>query len=193
MIYLASLSPRRRELLEQVRVPYRQIRVEIDETPFSDESPQDYVCRLALGKARAGRLMVELPYPILGADTIVVCQGQIFGKPVDREDAKQMLKTLSKNSHQVMSAVALVTPTQEAVNLNVSTVYFRHLTEAEIAAYIATGEPLDKAGSYAIQGVASIFIERLEGSYSGVMGLPLFETAKLLAGVGIQILRDSTR
>jgi septum formation protein len=138
---------------------------------------------LALAKARAGRLAVSTPHPVLGADTAIVCHGQIFGKPVDEDDAKQMLRQLSGHSHQVLTAVALVTTTQEKLRLNINKVYFRQLSEADIQAYVATGEPLDKAGSYAIQGLAGVFIERIEGSYSGVMGLPLYETAILLAEI----------
>ncbi|MCK5521870.1 MAG: septum formation inhibitor Maf [Thiomargarita sp.] len=185
MIYLASLSPRRCELLEQIHVKYQQVAVNVDETPQAQEEPQDYVIRLALAKARAGQKMFTT-YPVLGADTTIVCHGQIFGKPNDKDDAKQMLKQFSGRSHQVMTAVALVT-TIERVRLSISKVYFRQLTESEIEAYIATGEPFDKAGSYAIQGHGSIFIKRIEGSYSGIMGLPLYETAMLLAEIGISI------
>lgn len=187
MIYLASLSPRRCELLTQIRLDYQQIAVTVDETRYPQESPSDYVSRLALAKARAGRLMVPTTEPVLGADTIVVCGEQLFGKPVNENDAKQMLRQLSGRSHQVITAVALLTETQEKQRLNVSKVYFRPLSKTDIEAYIATGEPLDKAGSYAIQGRASVFIERLEGSYSGVMGLPLYETATLLAEIGFKV------
>jgi septum formation protein len=187
MIYLASLSPRRCELLKQIQVPYQQLVVDVDETRRSQETPQDYVTRLALTKARAGLAAVSTVYPVLGADTAVVYANHIFGKPVDEHEAKYMLNQLSGHCHHVMTAVAVVTATQEQVRLNVSTVYFRHLTEADIHTYIATGEPLDKAGSYAIQGRASVFIERIEGSYSGVMGLPLYETATLLANVGVNV------
>jgi septum formation protein len=187
MIYLASLSPRRRELLTQIQLDYQQIAVTVDETRHSQESPSDYVNRLALAKARAGRSMVPITEPVLGADTIVVCGEQLFGKPSNEDDARQMLRQLSGRSHQVMTAVALLTETQEKQRLNVSKVYFRPLSQTDIETYIATGESLDKAGSYAIQGRASIFIERLEGSYSGVMGLPLYETATLLAEIGLNI------
>jgi septum formation protein len=188
MIYLASLSPRRCELLDQIKIKYQQVAVTVDETPEPQETPQDYVSRLALAKARAGRLAVQTTHPVLGADTAIVCDGLLFGKPSDKNDAKQMLRQLSGRVHQVMTAVALVTATQERRRLNISNVYFRSLSEADIQAYIATGEPMDKAGSYAIQGLASIFIERIEGSYSGVMGLPLHETATLLAEIGMNIL-----
>lgn len=187
MIYLASLSSRRGELLNQIKVEYQQIAITIDETPYSKETPQDYVIRLALEKARAGRMAVPTTYPVLGADTVVVCEGQLFGKPIDADDAKRMLRQLSGHCHQVMTAVALVTKIEERVRLNISNVHFRQLSEVDIQAYVSTGEPLDKAGGYAIQGLASVFIKYLEGSYSGVMGLPLFETATLLAEVDIKI------
>lgn len=188
IIYLASLSPRRRELLEQINVYYRQIIVNVDETPQPEETPQDYVSRLALAKAQTGRLAMQSFYPVLGADTAVVCENRVFGKPFNEADAQSMLEQLSGRVHQVMTAVALVTPLQHTVRLSVSEVHFRELSEEEIAAYIATGEPLDKAGAYAIQGLASIFIQRIEGSYSGVMGLPLYETAALLAEVGVKVI-----
>ncbi|KHD08633.1 hypothetical protein PN36_01765 [Candidatus Thiomargarita nelsonii] len=187
MIYLASLSPRRAELLAQININYQKVAVNVDETPHPHEIPQDYVIRLALAKARAGRLALSTAQPVLGADTTIVCNKQILGKPLDENDAKQMLRQLSGGSHKVMTAVALVTTTQEKVRLNINKVYFRQLTEADIQAYVATGEPMDKAGSYAIQGLASVFIERIIGSYSGVMGLPLYETAKLLDEIGVKI------
>jgi septum formation protein len=187
MIYLASLSPRRCELLDQIQVHYQQIAVTVDETPRLNEIPQDYVSRLALAKAQAGHLALSTTAPILGADTIIVYQGQLFGKPVDEEDAKHKLKKLSNSCHQVMTAVALVTDTHKRVKLNISQVFFAPLTEADIQAYIATGEPLDKAGAYAIQGLGGIFVKQIEGSYSSVMGLPLYETATLLAEIGINV------
>ncbi len=188
MIYLASLSPRRCELLDQIKVNYQQIAVSVDETPYPQEPAPDYVRRLALTKARAGRLAVSTPCPVLGADTVIVYDKQLLGKPVDDDEASRMLRVLSGRKHQVMTAVAVVTPTREKVRLNISRVHFRRLSEADIQAYIKTGEPLDKAGSYAIQGLASIFIKRIEGSYSGVMGLPLYETANLLTEMGIKVV-----
>jgi septum formation protein len=188
MIYLASLSPRRCELLDQIKVNYQQIAVSVDETPYPQEPAPDYVRRLALTKARVGRLAVSTPCPVLGADTVIVYDKQLLGKPVDDDEASRMLRVLSGRKHQVMTAVAVVTPTREKVRLNISRVHFRRLSEADIQAYIKTGEPLDKAGSYAIQGLASIFIKRIEGSYSGVMGLPLYETANLLTEMGIKVV-----
>jgi septum formation protein len=188
MIYLASQSPRRRELLEQIQVKYQSIAVTVDETPQPHETPQNYVSRLAYAKAQAGHLVIKGAFPVLGADTTIVCDGQLFGKPRDENHAKQMLRKFSGRSHQVITAIALVTDSKKKVKINTNNVYFRLLTDADIQAYIATGESLDKAGGYAIQGRASIFIERIEGSYSGVMGLPLYETATLFAEFGMKIL-----
>ncbi len=186
-IYLASASPRRRELLRQIGVVYRLLRIEIDETPLAGESPDDYVYRLALAKAQAGcaALGRRQPAPVLGADTAVVVDDAILGKPRDREEGLAMLARLSGREHQVLSAVALATPTRNAVKVQESGVRFRRLTLAECAAYWDSGEPRDKAGSYGIQGQAAAFIADLRGSYSGVMGLPLFETAELLREFGL--------
>jgi septum formation protein len=181
-IYLASASPRRRELLRQIGVAYRLLRVEVDETPLLEEHPRDYVTRLAGAKAQTGvqALGRKKPAPVLGADTSVVIQGTILGKPRDREEGLAMLMRLSGGEHQVFSAVALATPVQIVVKVQESRVRFRELTLAECVAYWETGEPRDKAGGYGIQGRAAAFIVELRGSYSGVMGLPLFETAELL-------------
>lgn len=187
-IYLASQSPRRRALLEQIGVRYRQLPVAIPEVPGPDEAPEMYVLRLALEKARAGlsSLGPAARAPVLGADTAVVVDGKVLGKPRDREDALAMLALLSARWHQVFSAVAVVAPDGEARSrLNVSNVLFREIGRAEAEAYWQTGEPADKAGSYAIQGHAAVFVERLEGSCSGVTGLPLFETAELLEQLGV--------
>ena len=192
-IYLASNSPRRRELLDRIGVTHRVLRVEVDEVPQAGEAPTDLVRRLALAKARAGR--AELPpddgKPVLGADTVVVCAGRILGKPRDRADALAMLASLSGSRHEVLSAVALVDVRREQVAVSRSQVSFRALTADEADAYWATGEPADKAGAYAIQGLAAVFVDELVGSYSGVMGLPLFETARLLNDFGIEILRSA--
>ena len=186
-IYLASASPRRRELLRQIGVTYRLLRVEVDETPLAEEHPYDYVARLALAKARTGAeaLGRKKRAPVLGADTAVVVKGTILGKPRDREEGLAMLARLSGCEHQVLSAVALATPAQIAVKVQESRVCFRELTSVECAAYWETGESWDKAGSYGIQGRAAAFIAELHGSYSGVMGLPLFETAELFREFGL--------
>ncbi len=186
-LYLASASPRRRELLRQIGVRYRLLRLAVDETPLAEESPHAYVARLALLKARSGcaRLGRRLPALVLGADTAVVVEGAIFGKPRDRADGLAMLARLSGREHQVLSAVALATPERDAVRVQDSRVRFRALTPAECLAYWDSGEPQDKAGSYGIQGRAAAFIVELQGSYSGVMGLPLFETAELLREFGV--------
>lgn len=185
-IYLASASPRRRELLRQIGVVYRLLRIEVDETPRAAERPDHYVARLALAKAQAGcqALGRRKPAPVLGADTAVVVADVILGKPRSREEGLAMLAQLSGHEHQVWSAVALATPTRNAVKVQESQVRFRALTQLECAAYWESGEPCDKAGGYGIQGRAAAFITELHGSYSGVMGLPLFETAELLREFG---------
>lgn len=181
-IYLASASPRRRELLRQIGVCYRLLPVAVNETPLPEEIPAAYVARLAQAKAQTGLQILgrRKPYPVLGADTAVVIDGIILGKPNHRSEGLAMLALLSGREHQVLSAVALATATQNAVKVQESRVRFRQLTVAECEAYWNSGEPLDKAGGYAIQGRAAAFIAELHGSYSGVMGLPLFETAELL-------------
>ena len=190
-LYLASASPRRAELLEQIGVRYRQMSPDVDERVLPGESPSDYVKRLALTKAQAGRAGLSSgdTHPVLGADTAVVVDGEIFGKPRDRDDGLRMLARLSGRCHEVYSAVALVGRISD-VRCNVSKVCFRELSAEEILTYWQTGEPADKAGSYAVQGMGAMFIERLEGSYSGVMGLPLFETGSLLLGEGIDMLEQ---
>lgn len=191
-IYLASQSPRRRELLEQVGVRYELLSAEVPEHPLDGEVPEVYVLRLALEKARAGlvQLSADDSRPVLGADTTVVFQGAIMGKPKDEEEALAMLIQLAGGRHQVMSGVAMVGHDgEEQTRLSVSTVQFRAITLDEARAYWASGEPADKAGGYAIQGKGAAFVERLEGSYSGVMGLPLFETAELMSQFGISVIK----
>ncbi len=185
-IFLASQSPRRRELLLQIGVTHDVVRVDVSERRLDGETAHDFVARVALDKARAGwqALRGQQRRPVLGADTAVVVDGRILGKPRDREAALAMLQLLSGRTHEVLTAVALVAGS-EAVRTSTSSVTFRTLEEAECAAYWETGEPADKAGAYAVQGLAAVFIARLEGSYSGVMGLPLFETAQLLDEFGI--------
>lgn len=188
MLCLASASPRRRVLLQQLGVEHTMRAVNIDERPRPGESPPEYVSRLALAKARAARRLCP-EWAVLGADTVVVCDGTIYGKPADAGEAGAMLRHLSGRGHQVMTSVALVHES-ETRTLSVSTVYFKSLREEEIQSYLATGEPFDKAGAYAIQGYAGAFIVRLEGSYSGVMGLPLYETAQLLNGANIPLMNN---
>ena len=191
-IYLASNSPRRRELLDQIGVRYAWLDSGVDEARHSEEAAEVHVLRLALSKARAGLSSIgERPLlPVLGADTIVVLDDAILGKPQTFEQGMEMLERLSGRTHRVLTAVALVDGEREASRLSVSNVSFREVAADEAQRYWETGEPWDKAGGYAIQGRGAIFIERLEGSYSGVMGLPLFETAHLLEEFGIQFQRN---
>jgi nucleoside triphosphate pyrophosphatase len=178
-IILASRSPRRRELLDQIGIEYDVIDVDIDESWDDKEIAEDYVQRIALEKARTGMAFSNEDFPVLAADTAVIIDGNILGKAENKEDATTMLKKLSNKTHTVLSAVSLIHKKEKTL-LNISKVTFKKLTNAEIANYVETDEPIGKAGGYAIQGKAAAFIERLEGSYSGVMGLPLFETKKLL-------------
>ncbi|MBX5461098.1 MAG: septum formation inhibitor Maf [Steroidobacteraceae bacterium] len=184
VVRLASASPRRRELLAQIGVPHEVSAAHIDESVRPDENPADYVRRMARTKALAV-WEADNSLPVLAADTAVVLEGTVFGKPQDRADALSMLAQLSGRTHQVLTAVALATEAGVSLRLSESDVRFRKLTQAECAAYWETGEPRDKAGSYAIQGLAAVFVESLAGSYSGVMGLPLFETAELLREAGL--------
>lgn len=187
-LILASASPRRRELLEQIGLRYQVQTADIDESPQVDEDPLALVQRLAQEKAYAVWAKSDKTLPVLGADTLGVLEGQLLVKPDDFASARQMLLSMSGRAHTIYSAVALYHQNACELAVSESKVWFRTLTEAEIAAYWQQGEPRDKAGAYAIQGMGAIFAERLEGSYSGVMGLPLFETAQLLAKAGIQIL-----
>jgi septum formation protein len=187
-IYLASGSPRRRELLRQIGVSFRIVGADLDETAFAGESPLAYVSRLARAKAEAGweRSRESGGAPVLAADTAVVLDGRILGKPADMNDAMAMLLQLSGRAHEVLTAVALRSTAGIEVNVSHSTVTFRAVDPSEARAYWETGEPSGKAGAYAIQGFAAIFITDLKGSYSGVMGLPLFETAALLGAAGVR-------
>jgi septum formation protein len=199
-IYLASRSPRRRELLAQIGVSFELLLLrddlargqDVDETPLPDENPHDYVLRISRTKAEVGWLRVSqrrLPhFPVLAADTAVVLNGRIMGKPANREAAMEMLLALSGQRHEVLTAVAVANAGRVEQKLSASTVQFGKLNDHAIRRYAMTGEPLDKAGAYAIQGHAAAFIEKIEGSYSGVMGLPLYETAELLALFGMEVL-----
>jgi len=188
-LYLASASPRRRQLLAQVGIGCTVLPADIDESRLPGEAPGDYVRRLALAKARAARGRAPRPdVPVLAADTAVVVDGEVLGKPGTAEEGARMLGLLSGRAHRVLTAVAVVSPCGESVEVSASEVEFRALAPAEIAAYWHTGEPADKAGGYAVQGLGAVFISGLRGSFSGVMGLPLFETARLLAAHGIAVL-----
>jgi len=186
LIYLASASPRRSALLDQIGVPHRVQPVDVDETARGAEAADQYVRRLAVLKAETlwQKLAAAQRRPVLGADTAVVLDDEILGKPRDEQDCLRMLKLLSARTHQVFTAVALRASDGCQSRVNVSEVTFRKLADAEIQRYWCSGEPADKAGAYAVQGRAALFIERIAGSYSGIMGLPLFETGELLAAVG---------
>ncbi len=199
-IYLASRSPRRRELLKQIGVPFELLLlredlrrgVDVDETPLSDESPGVYALRIAGAKAKAAALQIALrglpQKPALAADTSIVFDESIIGKPENSEHAARILRALSGREHQVLTAVAVVLREQLETQISVSSVWFRELSDAEIRRYIASSEPLDKAGAYAIQGRAGAFVTRIAGSYSGIMGLPLAETIDLLQRFDVSVL-----
>ncbi len=181
-LFLASKSPRRRDLLEQIGIRFAVLDVDLDEARLPGETPETYVQRLALDKARAGHALVQRrsALPVLAADTAVVVGERVLGKPSDGGEAAAMMRLLSGRTHRVLSGIALV-GTQERQDISISEVRFRAVSEEEAVAYWETGEPCDKAGGYAIQGIGALFVADLKGSYSGVMGLPLFETARLLA------------
>jgi septum formation protein len=186
-VYLASASPRRRQLLSQIGVIFQVLNVEVDESVAAGEDAERYVLRLARAKAAAGlgRRIAAGRAPVLGADTAVVAGGAILGKPADCADAERMLGLLSAKTHEVLTAVALATDEGVLSHLSRSEVTFREITPEEARDYWNTGESRDKAGAYAIQGYGAVFVSGLRGSYSGVMGLPLFETAHLLRAAGV--------
>ncbi|HEY5632147.1 MAG TPA: Maf family protein [Burkholderiaceae bacterium] len=202
-IYLASASPRRQELLRQIGVAFRLLpaapahEAEAIEQPIAAESPAVYVRRVALAKLHAAlerRERLALPQaPVLAADTTVAQGGTMLGKPLDAADAARMLRCLSGRTHRVLTAVALAHGSRRRLAVSVSRVTFARLTPRQIDAYVATGEPFDKAGGYGIQGAAGAFARRIEGSYSGIMGLPLYETARLLRGLVDSPLLGGTR
>ena len=197
MIYLASLSPRRAELLRQIGVDFVQLAGEIDETPCPGELPADYVLRMAQEKANAGwqRMLASglKKCPLLASDTTVVYQGKILGKPENEQDARRILTLLSGDTHQVMTAVAITDGEQFRTELSVTDVVFKELSDQLIEDYIASGEPADKAGAYGIQGYGAVLVAGISGSYSGVVGLPLMETAQLLAHFGVPCWQLATR
>ncbi len=198
-IYLCSQSPRRRELLKQIGVNYEMLllrsdprrQVSVDETPFANEDPVAYVQRVCQAKASAGwdaLLYRNLPpFPVLAADTTVTIDGQIIGKPDDNHHAAEILRSLSGRQHQVLTAVAMSFQERTEMRLSTTTVTFAQLDEDRIRRYLLTHEAHDKAGAYGIQGYAGAFVERIEGSYTGVMGLPLFETVELLKAFGCPV------
>lgn len=194
LIYLASASPRRSALLTQIGVSHQIRPVDIDEAAQAHEPPADYVIRLARSKAEAlwERLAERERRPVLGSDTTVAIGDVILGKPRDRDDGIAMLRQLAGRTHHVYTAVALRSGSGVESRLSASDVAFRALSDEEMQAYWDTGEPADKAGGYAIQGHAAVFIERIAGSYSGIMGLPLFETAGLLGTIGWNPLARAT-
>ncbi len=190
-LVLASRSPRRQALLRQLGLRFAVCPADVPERPAPGEPAADYACRIALDKARAGMRIADTALPVLGADTDVVLDGEILGKPVDRAHGLALLHRLSDRVHEVYSAVALVQQGREAVRLSVSQVRFGVVSAQEAAAYWASGEPADKAGAYAIQGLGAVFVREIHGSYSGIVGLPVFETRELLREFGIDVFTDS--
>jgi septum formation protein len=199
-IYLASRSPRRRELLKQLGVKFDPLLLrlsgprgaDVDEVQHADESAEDYVHRTACEKASFGLRVLGmrsmLNRPVLAADTVVIVDGEVLGKPAGRAEAEKFLKRLSGRQHEVRTVVALAMEGPVLSEVSSTLVTFRAVSDEEAQRYCATAEPYDKAGGYAIQGLAAMFIERIEGSYTGVMGLPLFETGRLLSTAGIKLL-----
>lgn len=200
-IYLASKSPRRKELLASLGVKFDVLAVNDhtllnfagDEEQHPGEAPEDYVIRTACDKARAVLMKIQAEglelRPVLAADTTVIANGVILGKPQDSTEAEQFLRAMSGTYHEVRTAIVAGTdPEHLSVDVSISKVWFKKLTNEEIKAYVATSEPYDKAGGYGIQGLAGIFIEKIEGSYTGIMGLPIFETARLLRPFGVKVL-----
>jgi septum formation protein len=185
-LHLASTSPRRRQLLASMGLEFTVVPVDVDETPLPGELPADMVLRLAVAKAEAASVSAD--DVVIGSDTEVVIDDRALGKPADRDDCLAMLDLLAGRSHAVLTGVALHGPHGTLTAMSETTVHFRDIDRDEALAYWQSGEPRDKAGAYAIQGLGGAFVERIAGSYSGVVGLPVFETAKLLAAVGIDIL-----
>ncbi len=187
-IHLASSSPRRHEILTAMGLRFTAAGVDIDETRYEGEPVADMVVRLAIAKAAAARENLDQSLPIIGADTAVVIGDQVLGKPGSQDEAVQMLASLSGRSHTVLTGVALDYAGVVRTTTSLTEVRFREISPDEAQSYWQSGEPLDKAGAYAVQGIAGIFVEELSGSYSGVVGLPVFETAALLADAGLEVL-----
>ncbi|MBR9856833.1 MAG: septum formation inhibitor Maf [Gammaproteobacteria bacterium] len=185
LLYLASASPRRRELLSQLEVPFELVLPRVEEQRRPTETAVDYVQRLARDKATAGAAMATEPLPVLAGDTIVVLDGDVLEKPTDKADGLAMLRRLSGRSHQVMTAMALAWQGNIEVVLVTTEVSFRPLSDTDIERYWASGEPIDKAGGYGIQGLGGRFVVRINGSYTAVVGLPLVETEALLRRGGV--------
>lgn len=180
-IYLASKSPRRQALLNQMGLLFEVQEIDVNESVNDGESGYEYVDRIATAKSRAGHLLVKNKrIPVLGADTCIVFNEEIIGKPRDKKDAIDILKKLSGNQHRVLTAIALSNESKCLSKVQASKVFFKDLSDEEINAYVESDEPRGKAGAYAIQGLGAKFINNIEGSYSGIMGLPIFETAELL-------------
>ena len=185
-LYLASTAPRRRELLDAAGIDFTIVSVDVDETPLDGESAADMVLRLAAAKAEAADIAGD--DLVLGADTAVVVDGEALGKPKDKADALAMLGKLSGRAHEVLTGIAVRGPHGTTTALSNTDVYFREIGRDEARAYWQSGEPQDKAGAYAIQGRAGAFVEHIEGSYSGVVGLPVFETVALLSAAGFDVM-----
>ncbi|WP_263078229.1 Maf family nucleotide pyrophosphatase [Endozoicomonas sp. Mp262] len=195
MIYLASQSPRRQTLLNQIGVEFHPICCEIDERPRPGEQSGDYVLRMAVEKAERGWKKIEqeqLPHhPVLAADTSIRLDNSILGKPESPEHALNMLTRLSGRKHQVLTSVAVILADRLETSVSITQVHMAALSDQQMQDYVATGEPMDKAGSYAIQGLGAVLVESIVGSYSGVMGLPLHNTSELLRGFGIPVWHNT--
>lgn len=185
-LHLASTSPRRREILASLGLDFDVVPVDVDETPLDGESPADMALRLSVAKAEAAEMGAG--GIALGSDTVVVVDDRPLGKPRDRDDGLRMLQSLSGRAHRVLTGVAVSDGRQTLTALSATDVYFREIGRDEALAYWQSGEPRDKAGAYAIQGLGGAFVERIEGSYTGVVGLPVFETIELLRAAGIDVL-----
>ncbi len=191
LLYLASSSPRRREILEALGLEFSVEAVDVDEYRLADETPEKMVLRLAAAKARAAG--IDESQLVIGSDTAVVLDGEVLGKPQNRDEAVTMLLSLSGRRHCVLTGVALRGPDGVQTTLSVTEVRFREISRDEALAYWQSGEPCDKAGAYAIQGLGGAFVEAIEGSYSGVVGLPVYETTQLLQKAGINVLIKQTK